>query len=111
VLLSRRGREIKQARARNTAAARWRPSGAPGGRGACKRAQRRGEIGPGQGESDAWRPTRQDVEWQRQHSGGGEVLCTGSRGGRGAEGYQRKKKEDGVRGTYVENQKSLGTSR
>jgi hypothetical protein len=111
VLLSRRGREIKQARARNTAVARWRPSRAPGGRGACKRGQRRGEIGPGKGESDAWRLTRQEVERQRQHSGGGEVLCTSSRGGRGGRGVLEEEEGRGVRGTYVQNQKSLGTSR
>jgi hypothetical protein len=110
VLLSRKGREIKQARARNTAAVRWRPSRAPGGRGACKRGQRRGEIGPGQGESDTWRPTRQEVE--RQHSGGGEALCTGDRGGRGGRGVPEEEEGRGaVRGTYVQNQKSLGTSR
>jgi hypothetical protein len=93
VSLSRREREIKQARAPNTVAVGWRPSRAPGGHGACKRGQRRGEIGPGQGKSDAWKLTRQEVERQRQHSSGGKVLCTGGRGGRGAEGCQRKKKE------------------
>jgi hypothetical protein len=39
--------------------------GGSGGHGACKRGQRRGEIGPGQGESDAWRPIKQEVERQR----------------------------------------------
>jgi hypothetical protein len=46
--------------------------GGSGGRGACKRGQRRGEIGSGQGESDAWRPTKQEVERQRWHSGSRE---------------------------------------
>jgi hypothetical protein len=82
-------------------AARWRPSRAPGGRGACKQGQRREEIGPGQGERDAWRPTKQEVERQRRHSGDGEVLCTGGREGTGAEGCQRKKKGGrGPRGLF-----------
>jgi hypothetical protein len=79
----------------STAAARWRPCRAPGGRGACKRGQRRGEIGTGQGERDAWRPTKQEVERQQRHSGGGEVPCTGGRGGRAE---QRVPEEEEGRG-------------
>jgi hypothetical protein len=54
----------------STVTARWRPSRAPGSRGACKRGQRRGEIGLGQGKRDAWRSIKQEVERRRQHSGG-----------------------------------------
>jgi hypothetical protein len=43
--------------ARATVAARWRPADGSGGRGACNRGLRRGGIGPGQGERDAWKPT------------------------------------------------------
>jgi hypothetical protein len=46
------------------------------------------------------------VERQWQHSGGGEVLCTGGRGGRGAEGCQRKKKEGGPRDLCAKSKES-----
>jgi hypothetical protein len=60
--------------------------GGLGDRGACKRGQRRGEIGPGPGESDAWRPTKQEVERQRRQSGGwGSCTAPAAEGGRAGE--------------------------
>jgi hypothetical protein len=54
----------------STAMARWRPSRAPGSRGARKRGQRGGEIRLGQGEDNAWKSSQQEVERRRQQSGG-----------------------------------------
>jgi hypothetical protein len=81
--------------------------GGSGGRGVCKRGQWSEEIGPGQGESDAWRPTKQEVERQRRHSGGrGSCPAPAAEGAeQGSRGCQRKKKEGGVRRTHVQNQK------
>jgi hypothetical protein len=41
-----------------------------GGRGAHEPGQQGRETGSGQGESDAWRPPKQEVERQRRDSGG-----------------------------------------
>jgi hypothetical protein len=60
--------------------------GGSGDHGARERGLQRGETGPGQGESDAWRPPKQEVGRQRQHSGGGEVLCTGGSEEQGSRG-------------------------
>jgi hypothetical protein len=54
----------------STATARWRPSRAPGSRGARKRGQQRGEIGLGHWKRDTWRSIKHEVERRRQHSGG-----------------------------------------
>jgi hypothetical protein len=67
-----------------------------GGRGVCKRGQRRGEIGPGQGRvTRGGRPSRR---WSG--SGGtaapGELYCAGGRGGRAGE--QRMPEEEEGRG-------------
>jgi hypothetical protein len=54
----------------STATARWRPSRAPGSRGARKRGQRGGERGLGQREDDAWKLIQQEVVRRRRQSGG-----------------------------------------
>jgi hypothetical protein len=92
VVLRAEDKALASCRELSTATTRWRPSRAPGSGGACKRGQRRGEIGPGQGETDAWRSIKQEVERQRRHSGGGKVPCTSGREQHGRRGGQRKKK-------------------
>jgi hypothetical protein len=84
--------------------------GGSGGRGVCKRGQRRVEIGPGQGESDAWRPTKQEVEWQRQHNGGrGSCIAPAAEGAeQGSRGCQRKKR--GSEGLMCKTRKSRDLS-
>jgi hypothetical protein len=88
-------REIRQARARFTVAARWRPAGARGDRGARKAGQRGGEQGRARGEDYAWKEKKQEVDGGGLH-GGGRGSCTGGRAEEAeeqrTEGVQREKK-------------------
>jgi hypothetical protein len=95
-LLSRREREIRQARARNTAAARWRPAGARGGHGARKTGQR----GRARAAGKVW-ATRGEGGSRRWIGGGlcssdGEVLCAGGREQQRCRGAPEE--EEGERG-------------
>jgi hypothetical protein len=86
--------------------------GGSGGRGACKRGQRRGEIGPGQGKSDAWRPTKQEVERQRRHSGG-RGRCTApavEEQNRAARTRGRRREGRGLKGLCAKLKDSKGLS-
>jgi hypothetical protein len=95
VLLSRREREIRQAHAGITAAARWRPAVALGGRGARMAGQRGGERGQGHGEDDAWEEEKQEVDGGGLHSGGRRESCTGGRAGEAEEqrGFRGRRRE------------------
>jgi hypothetical protein len=75
----------------------WRPTVAWGGRGARETGQQGRETGPGQGESDAWRLPKQEVEWQWRHSSGrGSCTAPAVEGAeQGSRGCQRKKKGGG----------------
>jgi hypothetical protein len=68
----------------NTAATTWRPAGGSGRRGARAGGLQGRGAGPGQGEIDAWREGKQEVERRRQQSGGqgrGVGSRTPTRGG------------------------------
>jgi hypothetical protein len=82
--------------------------GGSGGRGARETGQQGRETGPGQGESDAWRPPKQEVERQRRHSGGrGSCTAPAAEGAeQGGRGCQRKKKGGGSEGSFWKFQKS-----
>jgi hypothetical protein len=69
--------------------------GGSGDRGVREKGQQRGETGPGQGESDVWRPPKQEVGRQRQHSGSGEVLCTGGSEEQGSRGVPEEEEIGG----------------
>jgi hypothetical protein len=112
VLLSIRGREIEQARARNTVAVRWWLAEAWEVMARAKQDSRgRARVvadvhaARGEGGSRRWSgggstaAARGGALHQRQRRQGGQ---------RGARGRRRK---GGVRRTYVQNQKNLGTSR
>jgi hypothetical protein len=55
MVLSSREREIRQASVGITAAVRWQPANARGGRGAREAGQRGGKQSRAQGEDDAWK--------------------------------------------------------
>jgi hypothetical protein len=99
VLLSRKVREIEQARAWNTAAAMWRPADGSGGRGAREigqqgRARAAGDVQATRGEGGSRRWSGSSL-----HSGGGEVLCTGdSGGGQGSSGVPEEEERKGSKG-------------
>jgi hypothetical protein len=102
VLLSRRGREIKQARARNTAAARWRPVEAREVMARAKQDSR----GRARAAADV-QATRGEGGSRRWSDGGSIAAARGGAlhrrqrrqgGQRGARGRRRK---GGVRRTHV----------
>jgi hypothetical protein len=106
MVLSRREREIRQARAGITAVVRWRPAGARGGRGAREagqqgKARAAGKVGVTRGEG-----------WQQEVDGGdgGKVAARGRARRRWQKGKQRSRgcseEEEGgekVRGAHIEN--------
>jgi hypothetical protein len=106
MVLSKREREIRQAHARITVAARWRPSGARGSRGARGAGQRGRAIAAG--KVSVTRGEEGSRRWTA-------AACTAAAGGaalvveqweqrsRGAEGVQRKKKRGKSPRAYVEN--------
>jgi hypothetical protein len=112
VLVRTRDRVLGLRSGLSTATARWRPSRAPGSRGARKRGQRGGEKGPGQGEDDAWRSSQQEVARRRQY-GGGQGRGTASAAGNRAEEHVLGEEEEreGVRGTRLEFSRISGTAR
>jgi hypothetical protein len=96
----------------SSATARWRPSRAPGSRGARKRGQRGGGIGLGQGENDAWRSSQQEVARRRRQSGGQRRRTAQAAGGGGRADHVPEEEEErgGVRGTRLEISRISGTS-
>jgi hypothetical protein len=100
VLLRVRDKALACCSELSTATARWRPSRAPGSRGARKWGQRGGERGQGQGGDDAWEEGEQEVDGGGLHSGG-QGSCTGGRAGeaeeqRGLRGRRRRGKSEGL---------------
>jgi hypothetical protein len=78
------------------------------GRGARRRGQQGRGTGLGQGERDAWKLSKQEVERRWQHNGGGAVLCTGGRGGRVEQHVLEEEEERGVvRGGLFGNLRNL----
>jgi hypothetical protein len=95
MVLSRRERAIRQARVGITAAARWWPAGAQGGRGAREEGQQgkaraAGKVGVTRGEG---RQQEVDGGDGGRAAARGRVYASGRMGSRGAKGVQRKKKE------------------
>jgi hypothetical protein len=108
VLLSRRGREIRQACTRNTSAARWRPAEA---REAVARARQDSEGGLER------RATFRRRVGRAAAGDGAAVACTAATvrcsapavgSSKDAKGRQRRKKEGGVRGPVWKIQKFQG---
>jgi hypothetical protein len=95
VLLHAEDKALASCRELSTATGRWLPSRAPGSRGACKRGQRRWEIGPGQGERDAWRSIKQEVERQRRRQGALHRRQGAAGAKRGPEEEERREGSEG----------------
>jgi hypothetical protein len=106
MVLSRREREIRQARTGITPAARWRPAGAWGGRGAREagqqgKARAAGQVGVTHGEG-----RQQEVDG----GDGGRAAARGRALRRRQKGKQRSRggseEEEGgekIRGAHIEN--------
>jgi hypothetical protein len=70
VLLRAKDKALARCSELSTATERWRPSRAPGSRGARKQGQRGEGRGLGQGGDDAWKLIQQEVARRRRQSGG-----------------------------------------
>jgi hypothetical protein len=110
VLLRMKDKALARRSQLSTATARWRPSRAPGSRGARKRGQRGEGRGLGQGEDDAWKLIQQEVaRRRRQSSGQGQALpAAGSR--TRARGRRREGRGSGGLFGNLRNSKDLSVN-
>jgi hypothetical protein len=99
VLLHARDKALACCSELSMATVRWRPSRAPGSRGAHKRGQRGEGKRAGQGEDDAWKGGEQEVDGGGRGSGtGGRAEEAGDRGG-----LEEEEEREKVRRTCVQN--------